>query len=137
MMRVTSRMLGVALAGVALTALAQTEPQTNGAVECAATKPAEQSEHVSPSVHPLFQDNAVIQRSAATRIFGTAAPGAEVSVRLGTVSATASADESGRWSVALNTEDLKSNPYILSVRSGEEECKYRNILVGQVFLASG
>ena len=89
------------------------------------------------SVNPLFRDNAVIQRSATTRIFGTAKPGADVEILLGGSSQLTKADESGKWSVVADTRELRSNPYSLTVRSGKEERRYGNILIGQVFLASG
>lgn len=87
-------------------------------------------------LRPLFGDGMVIQRDAAVPVRGTATPGAEVVVRLGASERTARAGPDGRWAVHLPPRSA-GGPYELEVRAGTERIEVRNVLVGDVWIASG
>lgn len=87
-------------------------------------------------LHPMFNDHAVLQRDQPIRVDGTAKPGADVAVSLGTESATAHADADGGWSTTLPALPA-GGPYTLSARSGADSQDVHDVLVGDVFLCTG
>ena len=85
---------------------------------------------------PLFQDHAVLQRDKPLPVWGRAAPGEHVTVafhdqRVGT---TTGAD--GRWMVYLGAVATSAEPAELVV-TGTNTLTIRDVLVGEVWLASG
>ena len=88
-------------------------------------------------VAPIVGDHMVLQREARVPIRGTGVPGAAVTVRLGDrVEVRARAGEDGRWSALLPPLQA-GGPYDLTVRSGDREVVIRDVLVGDVWIASG
>src|SRR3569833_1283575 len=87
-------------------------------------------------LHPMFNDHAVLQRDRAIAVYGTAKPGADVTVQLGNASATARAGQDGQWHTALPAMPA-GGPYILHVASGGEAQDVRDVLLGDVFLCTG
>ena len=86
---------------------------------------------------PVFQDHAVLQRGRPVPIWGRAAPGETVTVRLGSASVQARTDASGRWSAHLPTL-TQGGPYELSAQGSAGSSQTLNdILVGDVWLCSG
>ena len=85
----------------------------------------------------VFSDGMVLQRGKPAAVWGTADPGARVTVQFArqTVRTRAAAD--GSWQVALAPMEASMEPRILTVRSGRERREYRDVLVGEVWLASG
>ena len=85
---------------------------------------------------PLFQDHAVLQRDLPLPVWGHAEPGEHVTVTFHdqTVGATATAD--GRWIVYLAAVPASSEPAELVV-TGKNAVTLKDILVGEVWLASG
>ncbi len=91
----------------------------------------------APLLHPLFQDNAVLQRDAPIPVYGTAAPGAALTVALGSSKVEGRADGSGHWQVML-PKRAAGGPYTLTVTSSSGETQTAaNILIGDVWLCSG
>lgn len=84
----------------------------------------------------VLSDGAVLQRDHEIPVWGWAAPGAAVSVRLGGTEATAEADASGRWRVDLPAMNA-GGPYALTVTSGGEQVAATDLLVGDVWVLSG
>lgn len=84
-----------------------------------------------------FADAMVLQQGRPVPVWGTAAPGAEVSVRFGEASATATADATGRWRAALPSLAASKEGRALVVSSAGETRTLRDVLVGEVWLASG
>jgi len=83
-------------------------------------------------LHPLFQDNMVLQRGRAVPVWGKADPDEKVSVRLKDQEIATTADNKGNWKVEL--KDLKAGgPFELTVNN----IKLKNVLVGEVWVASG
>ena len=97
-----------------------------------ATAPA----HAASLLHPMFADHAVLQRGAPIPIYGTAKPGAEVSLQLGTATASAHADASGQWRTTLPAVPA-GGPYTLRATSGGDAQEIHDVLVGDVFLCTG
>ncbi len=86
----------------------------------------------------LFGNHAIVQRSAATAIWGRAEPGEEVEVTLGTVSAKARAEADGWWLARLDTTSMGDGPFTLAARGASgSEARSEDILVGEVWLAGG
>ena len=84
----------------------------------------------------LFSDGAVLQRDRPLPVWGRATPGERVDVELDGRSAQATVGADGRWTVQLPAH-AAGGPYELRVRAGSEERRVRDVLVGEVWLASG
>jgi len=83
----------------------------------------------------LVGDNMVLQRDAPIRLWGWADAGEQVSIRFGDETANAQADSGGRWSIALKSRPA-GGPYRMTL-TGANQLKLENILIGDVWLASG
>ncbi len=91
----------------------------------------------SPSLFPLFGDRAVLQRDQPILLWGRAGPGAPVSVRFRDRAAETEADGEGRWRVCLAPLPACADPAGIEVTSGGETTIARDVVVGDVWLASG
>lgn len=87
-------------------------------------------------LHPMFADHAVLQRDRPIAVYGSAGPGADVTVQLGAASVTARAGKDGHWQAALPAMRA-GGPYMLHVASGTDSQDVRDVLVGDVFLCTG
>ncbi len=83
---------------------------------------------------PLISDNMLLQQSKAV-IWGKADPGEEVTVKLGKVSAHATAGKDGKWSVKL--PGLKPGVAGNLTVTGKNTLTVSNVAVGDVWVASG
>jgi len=85
-----------------------------------------------------FCDHAVLQRGMTVPVWGWSKPGTKVSVEFAGQKKTAAADKDGKWAVEL--KDLKASfkpaELVISEAGGKKET-LKNILVGEVWLASG
>lgn len=87
---------------------------------------------VKPNV--LFSDGAVLQRGQNVPVWGTANDGEKVTVEFAGQTATATA-QGGKWKVEL--KPLKAGgPFSMKI-SGDNEVTVNNLLVGEVWVASG
>src|SRR6185312_10938566 len=84
----------------------------------------------------VFGDGAVLQRDQPMRVWGWSGPHARVQVRFDHDQVDVSADDEGRWSAVLPAH-AAGGPFELSVRSGSDETVSHDLLVGDVYLASG
>lgn len=88
---------------------------------------------------PIFTDNMVMQQRSDAPVWGTAAPGAEITVATSWNKAEykATAGHDGRWMVKVRTPKA-GGPYEMTVsEDGRKELVIRNILIGEVWLCSG
>lgn len=85
----------------------------------------------------VLSDNMVLQRDTIVNIWGTAAPGAKVSIAPSWTNDTyvATADKSGRWLAKVAT-GAAGGPYTLTISDGEP-VKLSNILLGEVWICGG
>lgn len=86
----------------------------------------------------VISDNMVLQQNSQAALWGTARPGAKVTVVTSwdKAKATAVADAAdGRWSLTVATP-AAGGPYEITVSDGEK-LTLRNVLIGEVWIASG
>jgi sialate O-acetylesterase len=84
----------------------------------------------------VFGDNMVLQRQQTVPVWGWAAPEADVTVRFSGQTKSTRAAADGRWLVKLGKLKASAEPQNLVVESGGTII-FTNILVGEVWLASG
>ena len=83
----------------------------------------------------LFSDHAVLQQGASVPIWGTAAVGEKITVKLNGQTKTAVAGADGKWMVRLT--GLKAGgPFELTV-AGKNTITVKDVLVGEVWIGSG
>jgi sialate O-acetylesterase len=95
-------------------------------------------------LHGLFTDNMVLQRDMKIPIWGTADPGEEVSVAplenlppgTGRLFGTAKADDQGKWVIVMGPVKA-GGPYHLAIGSKNSGITLKNVMVGEVWVASG
>ncbi len=83
-----------------------------------------------------LSDHAVLQRQRPIHIWGMATPGAHLSVGFNKQTVAGIADPLGHWSVYLAPERA-GGPYVLTVSGDGPVKKVEDLLVGDVWLASG
>ena len=84
-----------------------------------------------------FTDHAVLQRDMPATVRGRAQPGAKVEVSFAGQCKSAVADTNGKWSLLLDPMAASKEPRVLSAVSGGDKVEIRDVLVGDVYLASG
>ncbi len=90
-------------------------------------------------VSSAFTDDMILQRDEALSVWGTAAAASgTVVVELGGRYAWAEVDEYGRWKATFDkTFEYSADPLTLSVKGGEEENSFSNVLIGDVYFMIG
>lgn len=83
----------------------------------------------------LFTDNAVLQRETEVPVWGTAQPGERVTVSIQGQQVSTSAASDGKWMVRLRPL-REGGPFVMTIRASNT-VELKNILVGEVWLASG
>src|SRR6187455_2804189 len=86
-------------------------------------------------LHGLFADGMVLQRDLPCPVWGTASPGDTVEVSIAAQKKTAKAGPDGRWALRLDPMSA-GGPHELAV-AGSSRVAVRDVLVGEVWLASG
>ncbi len=84
----------------------------------------------------MFSDGMVLQRGVAIPVWGLAGPGARVRVSLDGTTVEASADGNGAWRVELPAREA-GGPLTLRIDDGKAPRSLREVMVGDVWLASG
>jgi len=88
-------------------------------------------------LYTTFQDHAVLQRDKPVPVWGLTKPGAGVTVHFAGETASAKADETGQWKLALPAVKA-GGPYEMSAASSAGETQtIKDVLVGDVYLCSG
>ena len=109
-MKRVSKLVALAFAGLASTALADVKP------------------------HVLFTDGAVLQRGIPVPVWGTADDGEQVTVKIQGKEATATAKD-GKWIVKLPPLTA-GGPFTLAIE-GKNKVEVADVLVGEVWVCSG
>ena len=86
----------------------------------------------------LFSDNMVLQQNSDVRIWGTADKGKEISVSASwsNKSFKSEVKNDGSWTVEIKTPKA-GGPYIISIFCNGNNKQIENILIGEVWIASG
>lgn len=91
----------------------------------------------SLTVDPLISDHMVLQQQTEITIWGTAQFGESVSVSGSWGSeGTSVADAKGSWYIQLGTPEA-GGPFTLNVKSSNKEIVIKDVMIGEVWLASG
>ncbi|MGC6564543.1 MAG: sialate O-acetylesterase [Akkermansiaceae bacterium] len=88
-------------------------------------------------VSRIFSEGAVLQRGAEVPVWGTADAGEKVTVDFSGQRLTVDVDQDGKWQVTLKPLTAQPAGKTLTVRSGDESLEIRDLLVGEVWYASG
>lgn len=89
-----------------------------------------------PSLPAIFSKGMVVQRESEVPVWGRASPGARIHLSLSTSKAETMADDQGRWSA--NLPPLRAGgPHELTVSDGDATLRIGDVLVGEVWVASG
>jgi len=93
--------------------------------------------HAELSLPSFFSDQMVLQRDCDVAIWGTADPQDQVQVAFRGKTATATADASGHWRLMLPSGPADATGSTLRVSSGDATETIQDVLVGEVWFASG
>jgi len=87
---------------------------------------------------PLFSDDMILQRESQVPIWGLASPNEKVTVLSSWNNKTTStkADNNGNWNVKIETPQA-GGPYQLNISTSNSVLNYSNVLIGEVWIASG
>lgn len=88
------------------------------------------------SLPAIFGDGMVLQQQKPIPIWGEAAANASVTLTLGDVLVSTTADAEGQWMAEIPAQS-HGGPYVLSIVSGDTSVEIQNVLIGEVWLASG
>jgi sialate O-acetylesterase len=90
-----------------------------------------------PQLASLFTDGLVLQCEQKVRVWGRATPGEKLSVEFAGQTVATLARQDGGWSVELAPLAASGTPGTLTVSSASGRQVVRDVLVGEVWLASG
>lgn len=85
-----------------------------------------------------FRDNMILQRNMKVPVWGWSKPGTKVSIEFATQKKSGKAGKNGKWIIELDPLEASAEPseFKISESSGNR-VTLKNILVGEVWLASG
>ena len=84
-----------------------------------------------------FADGAVLQRQMPVPVWGWTEPGATVTVTFANQTKSAKAGDDGKWMLQLDPLDASFEPAAMTIRAGDDTVVIQDMLVGEVWLASG
>jgi sialate O-acetylesterase len=84
----------------------------------------------------LFSDHAVLQRDRPIHVWGWSAPGAHLVAHFHQQQVASIADAGGIWSLYLRPESA-GGPYVLTITGDGADVAVHDLLVGDVWIASG
>ncbi len=87
----------------------------------------------------ICTDGMVLQQNSKAAVWGTATPGAQVTVTpsWNGVSYKGKADDNGRWEVKVATPAASYRPYSFTVKGDGSSVTVKDVLIGEVWFASG
>ena len=85
----------------------------------------------------VFTNHAVLQRDIPVPVWGTAKPNTRVVVEFAAREQATTSDGNGAWLVKLDPMPASAKPRTLTVSSGDDRVTLNDVLVGEVWLASG
>lgn len=95
--------------------------------------------HASLRLSSLISDNMVLQQNTNVRIWGWSDPGSQVCVTnsWNNLKTWRTADSKGLWLAEIPTPKASYDAQNITIQCGKEKIKVSNILIGEVWLASG
>ena len=92
---------------------------------------------VSLSLPSIFSDQMILQRETEVSFWGKSSPKENIKITgsWGSSSSTI-ADDSGKWQLKLSTPSA-GGPYEVEVNDSKNSIIYKDVLIGEVWLASG
>lgn len=92
-----------------------------------------------PAPAAIFSDHMVLQRDAKVPVWGTASPGAEVTVSFAGQTVKGQAGKDGAWRVELAPLKASAEPQIMTVNAADSDnaVEIQDVLVGEVWVGSG
>lgn len=88
------------------------------------------------SLPEVYGDGMVLQRNRPLKINGTANAGEKITVSIDNITESTRASKDGKWSIILPPLKEKTG-LTMTVTSGKEKITYKDVAVGEVWLASG
>lgn len=89
------------------------------------------------SLPAIYSDNMVVQQNKPFIVAGTADAGKEVVARFGKQMRVTTAAEDGSWRVMFTPMMADGEKYTIAVECGKEKIKFKNVVIGEVWLCSG
>jgi len=87
---------------------------------------------------PPFADNAILQQQMPVPVWGWSEPGTKITVRFAGQAERATAGQDGKWMLRLDPLEASTSPREMIVCDDRgRQVALKNILVGEVWLASG
>ncbi len=95
--------------------------------------------HAQVVLADICSDGMVVQQNSEALVWGTATPGAQITVTpsWNGTSYKGKADDEGRWEVKVATPAASYKPYSMAVKGDGSNLKINDVLVGEVWFASG
>ncbi|MCP4857840.1 MAG: sialate O-acetylesterase [Fuerstiella sp.] len=88
------------------------------------------------TVADIFSDHMVLQRGQTVPVWGTGIEGQNIHVQFGKQKHVATIGKDGKWLIELQPLEASTQPQQLSIQS-ETQITFKDVLVGEVWLASG
>jgi sialate O-acetylesterase len=85
----------------------------------------------------ILSDHMVVQRAERVPVWGWADPGETVTVEMGSQRQQTRAGDNGRWRIDLDLRQAPAAPTSMTVRGADQAIVIEDVLVGEVWLASG
>jgi hypothetical protein len=85
----------------------------------------------------VIGDNMVLQQGKEVAIWGTGTPGKKITVKFAGQTLKTTVAEDGAWEVKLSPMQASFEPRQMSISDGRSTVRLKDILVGEVWLASG
>lgn len=89
------------------------------------------------SLPKVIGDNMVLQQGKPVAIWGQGVPGKRITVKFAGQSIRATVDADGNWTAELAPMTASFEPRQMSISDGRTSIRLKDILVGEVWLASG
>jgi len=89
------------------------------------------------SLPQIFSSHMVLQQDKAIQVWGRADANADVEVSFAGRAAKVKAGKDGKWQAELPAQKTNAKGQSLTVKSGKDQKKFDDVLVGEVWIASG
>lgn len=89
------------------------------------------------TVPSFFSDHMVLQRGESAQLWGTADAEAEVTIAFRGQRVSTQADAQGNWHLSVPTGEADASGSALVIQAGDEKIHIKDVLVGEVWFASG